>query len=377
MARLTHRLNGFAPLIATLIVAGLLAGCAVRPGPDVLTPALAAPGAKVLSLYVATSRARQIPGTNIFGNERAHQTNYAAFKVSIPPEHQPGKIEWPLNGPDPVHSFATLDQSLLDKADFDRAMTARGKSANTLIFVHGFNNNFQESLYRLAQMSADTNFSGTPVLFAWPSEAKATGYLADKDAVAASRDQLTAVIIAATKNTSGRVTLLAHSMGSWLTVEALRQLRLSGRNDVIARLDVILASPDIDVDVFISQLDVIGPLDPPMTVLVSHDDIALAVSKSLADHRERVGAINIEDPRVQEGALKAHVRVIDVSGVAPADRFNHDRFVTLAAFYPRLASAHLPGPDGDVRETGAFVFNTVGETLASPFSLVGNAVTGQ
>jgi len=370
-----------ARLIAALCLASLVAGCAVRPGPEVLTPVLvAAPGARIETLYVATTRARQIPDSNIFTNDRARETNYAVFKISVPPGHQPGQIEWPLEGPNPAYSFATVDQSLLDKGSFERAVATRSAASKTdhsLIFVHGFNNNFQESLYRLAQMTADTNFSGAAVLFAWPSEAKATGYIADKDAVTASRDQLASLIATTAKSTKGRVTLLAHSMGSWLTMEALRQLRLTGRSDVIAKLDVVLASPDIDVDVFRSQLDVLGPLDPPMTILVSRDDIALAVSQRLADHRRRVGAVDIDDPRVQEAALRAHLRIVDISDLASDDAFHHDRFVTLAAYYPRLASSHLQDSGGDIRETGAFVFNKVGATLASPFSLAGSAIAGE
>ncbi len=68
-------------------------------------------------------------------------------------------------------------------------------------------------------------------------------------------------------------------MGAWVTVEALRQLRLAHNDATINRLNVVLAAPDIDVDVFSSQMDVIGPLSPPMTVLVSRDDIALSIAK--------------------------------------------------------------------------------------------------
>lgn len=46
-------------------------------------------------------------------------------------------------------------------------------------------------------------------------------------------------------------------MGAWLTVEALRQLRLARNDAAINRLNVILAAPDIDVDVFRSQMEVI------------------------------------------------------------------------------------------------------------------------
>jgi len=66
----------------------------------------------------------------------------------------------------------------------------RAKKQNVLIFVHGFNNNFQESLYRMAQIDTDAAFNGKAILFAWPSKGDPTRYEDDKAASAASRDYL-------------------------------------------------------------------------------------------------------------------------------------------------------------------------------------------
>ncbi|MGO8411564.1 alpha/beta hydrolase, partial [Rhizobium ruizarguesonis] len=76
-----------------------------------------------------------------------------------------------------------------------------------------------------------------------------------------SRDALTDLLAALARDSRiGTITVFAHSMGGWLTVEALRQLRLSGQDDVFNRLTVVLAAPDIDVDVFQAQMQVIGPM---------------------------------------------------------------------------------------------------------------------
>lgn len=75
------------------------------------------------------------------------------------------------------------------------------------------------------------------------------------------------------------INILAHSMGNWLVVEALRQAKMNGHGTFNGKLaDVMLASPDLDVNVFRTQLDIIGSLTRPMTVLVSGDDKALALS---------------------------------------------------------------------------------------------------
>lgn len=70
-------------------------------------------------------------------------------------------------------------------------------------------------------------------------------------------------------------------MGGWLVMEALRQLRFEGRNDVLSKLQVVLAAPDIDADVFRKQIEVVGRLNPPLTILVSKDDRALKASSIL------------------------------------------------------------------------------------------------
>jgi esterase/lipase superfamily enzyme len=362
-----------------MLLAGVLAGCA-RPGPDVLTPTLtSAPGAKVTTVYAATTRARARPNSNVYTNVRSDALNYGEFRISIPPGHRPGNIEWPSGAPDPAVNFATVQQSVLTRQTFElrtAAYESAAKGTNAAVFVHGFNVNFQEALYRVAQLKADAHVDGTAVLFAWPSEAKLTGYLADKDAVTYSRDQLADLLAMLAHNQkAGTITVAAHSMGSWLTVEALRQLRISGNDAVLSRLNVILAAPDIDVDVFCSQMEVIGPLSRPMTVLVSRDDLALSVSSRLADRRKRVGALDVDDPRVKEVALRANIEIIDISSLKSPDSLRHSRYASFAAMYPHLTATAVGG-DG-LRHAGAFVFDTVGATLAAPFSITGRAIAGE
>lgn len=102
-------------------------------------------------------------------------------------------------------------------------------------------------------------------------------------------------------------------MGDWLVIEALRQLRQQGRGDVINQLQIGLASSDIDLDVFRAQLRSLGRMSPPITVLVSSDHRALAVSARFAGGRTRLGSVRVDDPRIQALAQEAGLRVIDIS----------------------------------------------------------------
>jgi esterase/lipase superfamily enzyme len=366
-------------LIMMSILALLLSACAGRPGPEVLAPvATTTPGARLVTVYVATTRERIVPGQNVFTNGRAPNLNYAEFTISIPPGHRAGDIEWPGSTPDPATSFVTVRQTALDEVTFRKRIgseAARGRR-DVGVFVHGYNTNFQEALFRLAQLSADTQPDTTPVLFAWPSEAAITGYVADKDAVTYSRDYLAHVLsVLAGERSVRQVAVAGHSMGAWLTMETLRQLRLQGKDGTVSRLQVVLAAPDIDIDVFRTQVAAVGPMSPPLTILVSKDDRALAVSSRLSGGRERVGTLDVTNPRVQDTARRADVRVIDISTVNASDSFNHNRFITFVAAY---SSVVIDGRQGDpLRQAGAFVFNAAGAALSTPFNLVGRALAGE
>ncbi|WP_414474049.1 alpha/beta hydrolase [Microvirga sp. M2] len=369
--------RGTAPLSFVLLgfLAFVLSACATRPGPEVLTPVGAAvPGARTVTVYVATTRERAAPGQNVFTAGRAPSLNYAEFTISIPPGHRPGEIEWPGTAPDPATSFVTLSQTVLDEAAFRKRIGGRtgpgGRDAG--VFVHGYNTNFQEALFRLAQLSADSQLDTVPVLFAWPSEAAITGYVADREAVTYSRDYLAHVLTLLARERAVRnVAVIGHSMGGWLTMETLRQLRLQGRNEVLSRLQVVLAAPDIDLDVFRTQVAAIGPMSPPMTILVSKDDWALAASSRLSGGRERVGTLDVADARVQAIARQEGLRVVDISTLSSPDSLNHDRFISFAAVYSSVAPRGGADP---LRQAGAFVFNTAGTVLSAPFTLVGQAL---
>lgn len=349
-------------IVALLAIA--LSGCAGRPGPEALAPVAALPDAKTLPIYVATTREREGISENVFTSNRANSLNFAKFVVSVPPSHKPGNVELPTSPPDLQTSFAVVNQAVMSEADFLKAVapqsTTRRKKHKIFLFVHGFNNNFQESLFRLAQLQADAQIEGVPVLFSWPSQGSVAAYAADQDAALYSRDYLVSLLTMLTRSPDvSDILMVGHSMGGMLTVDALRQLRTEGKNQVIARLGrVVLASPDISAPTFREQVQTIGPLKPPLLVLVSKDDGALRVSSMLGGGAPRAGALDVANPIVQEAALKAKVQVVDISQLESHDNLKHDQFVSVAVLYSKLPK------NGPYRTAaGTFIFQNDSATL--------------
>lgn len=344
-------------LIVVLTLA--VSGCGARPGPEaLLATGTTVPGAKLVPVIVASDRALAGSREEAQGSSRG-ALRYEKLIISIPPGHQPGSIEWSKSSaPDPSRSFVVVHRRQLNEDEFVSQAAIQARNGGTLgVFVHGYNYTLAEAAFRLAQLTADLDLEEAvvPILFSWPSEGAITGYVADRDAVTYARDDLVQVLnLLADVRTDGQISLFGHSMGGWLVMEALRQLRLEGRHSVVARYQVDLAAPDIDVDVFRRQLSVVGRLDPPITLLVAPDDRALAASTRAARGHLRIGAVNVDDPALREVAENAGMRIVDISSLEPLDRTRHSRFVPLAVLASSLPALLTPEAPEHTRQ-GAFV----------------------
>ncbi|EJC83549.1 hypothetical protein Rleg4DRAFT_6704 [Rhizobium leguminosarum bv. trifolii WSM2297] len=378
--------QGLPKAVPTIIVAislAMLAGCATRPSPEVLTPvhlseplhSEAVPDR--VSVLVATNRTPdRVRGG--FGSAWAEKLTYEQYAFSVPPGRKDTVITYPKARPDPERQFAVTERKQLPRDAFVQQALASVQPDGTVgIFVHGYNYSYQEALYRTAQIAADAKIPGAPILFSWPSAASVAGYVADRDAALASRSELDSLVTSLSASTKvKRIILFGHSMGGFLVMEAVRELKLQHRDAIVGKLAVVLAAPDIDVDVFRSQLKDIGPMPIPISLLVSKDDRALVASSFIAGERPRVGRLDIDDPVIEETALKARLRVIDITSIQTSDGLGHDRYASLAKFGAQLASFEN-GRRATAGDVGAFVFDAAGAAIASPFRLGGRAVSSQ
>src|SRR5207247_8802483 len=96
---------------------------------------------------------------------------------------------------------------------------------DVLIYVHGFKQTFETAALDTAHLSDGIRFRGRTMVFSWPSKAGLFDYAYDRESAMWSRDQFERVLrslVAA--QSAGRVHIVAHSMGTMLTLESLREL---------------------------------------------------------------------------------------------------------------------------------------------------------
>lgn len=279
-------------ILLTLCLAVLMA-CAPR---GVLTLAPGALGIGTVSpIFVGTTR--EIAGGD-FGAERSEAVRFARFDISIPPQRKLGEINWPprLGKPDPARHFLTTAAEVYPSdTGFRRDLSAElaAHDGEAVIFVHGYNNNFSEGLYRVAQFAHDLKLPGAVVHYAWPSAAEPLGYVYDRDSALFARDGLEALMEEVAAAGATKILVVAHSMGAALTMESLRQMAIRGNSAALQRLSgVILISPDIDVDVFRAQAHAMGELPQPFVIFGSDRDRMLRISAGLTGQAVRLGSLS-------------------------------------------------------------------------------------
>lgn len=250
----------------------------------------------VVPILVATSRKRSDNFSMPYGSERSKQLNFSRVNVGIPAAHVKGQVE--VNGykPDPAKHFAAVSfQPFDDSSQFinevNAALAKRGPNNQELmIFVHGYNNNFADSTFRTAQFTHDYALNALPIHYSWPSGGSLGLYAYDRDSADFARDGLAKLLIMASKTNAKKILLIGHSMGSYVVMEALRTLSLNEEVGALKAItNVMLAAPDIDLDVFEMQVKDIHPLPMPFVILVSRKDSALNISGRITGGHARVG----------------------------------------------------------------------------------------
>ncbi|MGR9224269.1 alpha/beta hydrolase [Rhizobium leguminosarum] len=333
-------------------------GCANRVQ-DVLQPLAVAPaGTSRVTMLVATTRKPSEDPGKLFSGDRGTAISLNSVDVSIPPDRNRkiGEVQWPSHmPPNPQKQFAVTQVAKVQSEGqaFDWYRKNRNTKHQVIIFVHGFNNTYADAVFRFAQIVHDSGTDAAPILFTWPSRGRVFDYLYDKESANYSRRALEDLILQAVNSPDvSDVTILAHSMGGWLAAEALRGVAMREKSIPTKVKNVVLASPDIDIDVFRRQFTEMGPKRPHFVILTSTRDKALEMSSWLSGGVSRVGG---SDLRPYAPLLdQLGVSVIDTSAIATNDPLGHNAFADspeiVRLLGRRLAGQGLEGGEASVAD---------------------------
>lgn len=368
-------------LFATLALA-LLSACSSRP-PAALTPVASVPEAKVVDLLVSTTRRPSSDPAVLFGGDRTLTPRFASLSISIPPGHKPGDIAWSSSAPaDPRTSFAATRADVLEPQAFNAALRqqiAKTGRSHVLVFVHGYNTRLDEAAFRFAQIIHDSSSPVTPVLYSWASWGSLAAYPYDRTSASVARDGLESLLASLARDPAvSEVSVLAHSMGGWLAMESLRQMAIRDRQVSPKIRNLMLAAPDIDVDVAQEQARGLGEKRPRITLFVSRDDDALWLSNIVWGSRDRLGAIDPGKEPYKTNLKRFGVEVIDLTDIETSDSTGHGKFAqspdVVRAIGGRLAGGQrLSNGADDIGDGAALLtqgtLGAVGRVLTAPLTL--------
>ena len=292
------------------------------------------PGARRVDMLVATTRERT-NSAEMFSGARGQALAFASIAVSIPPAsaRQVGEVQWPRQVPgNPATDFVTLKADVVDRSEalswFQRKVRGVPRR-QVLVFIHGFNNRFEDAVFRFAQVVHDSDAPVVPVLFTWPSRGSVLAYGYDRESTLYSRNALEKLLNAIARDPAiGEISILAHSMGNSLALETLRQMAIRDGRVAPKIRNVLLAAPDVDVDLAKEAIMDMGPKTkrPSFTLFVSQDDRALAVSRRVWGSSARLGAINPDQEPFRTQIERADVTVVDLTKLRAGDALHHGKF---------------------------------------------------
>ncbi|MFM9940074.1 MAG: alpha/beta hydrolase [Hyphomicrobiaceae bacterium] len=286
----------------------------------------------VVPVFYGTDRNRRdIVGKRIaYGADRAGRLELGRALVTVPKLHQVPQVErpWKVTIPytsivlyeekeDPARHFTIQNLAAMSRDEAlvlirERLRASNAYRGQALVLVHGFNNGFDDALYRSAQISYDLNFDGASFLYSWPSGSGLEKYLYDRDSAQQAEPYLTEFLEMVLNETGAeKVNLIAHSMGNQLLLPVLRHLKT--RNPALAGKinQIILAAPDVDRDTFTYLAGEIKGVGRGITMYASGNDVALQTARRIAGQKPRAGEV----PTDLGPVIVANVDTIDVTSL--------------------------------------------------------------
>jgi esterase/lipase superfamily enzyme len=225
-------------------------------------------------------------------------------ETPFPFSHQNGRI---------VRDAATLadqartEQLLLQEVARRLSITP---AKELLIYVHGYNNTFDDAAFTLAELWHFAGRTGVPLLYTWPAgRGGLTGYAYDRESGEFTIFHLKQLLRMLSRIPEiERIHLLAHSRGTDVLLSAVRELVIEARaggkdpRKLYRIANLILAAPDLDVAVLSQRViaEGMGSAADLVTIYASREDKAIGLAERLFGSALRLG-------RAGEGMMPADI----------------------------------------------------------------------
>jgi esterase/lipase superfamily enzyme len=252
----------------------------------------------------------------------------------------------PQEGVDPA-SFNMLGdevdtEELLAEQHMEAELSARmalTPHKEVYLFIHGYNNTFDDSVETIAQLWHFFGRQGVPIAYSWPagSSGLLRGYNYDSASSEFTVFHLKQMLRKIAKNPDvKRINIICHSRGTDTTINALRELHMEirggGRNtrEVLKLGTLVMAAPDIDLDVVFQKLLTVrlGQVPERFAMYVCAKDSALGLSSWLFGGLHRLGGVQADiftPEELEQMRLSKTAQIIDAR-ISNTGAFGHDYF---------------------------------------------------
>lgn len=295
----------FLSYFLTLPGGGLAGGCLLIAGVLAIVPALRKKlGAIGLVAALLLLLGLPFAVAGIFAAQNYEATtamrgdlSYGTCDVSIPRNHKAGTLDQPvtlflirIEPENPEEHVVLLKRESLEQQAFFSALDVRLQQSpqqECFVFLHGYNNSFDDAAKRTAQLWYDLKFPGAPIFFSWPSQGSRAGYTFDENnATWAQADFQRFVEELHTRTKARRIHIIAHSMGNRILADTMEKLAAKGTlsGEKCRIQEIVLAAPDIDADTLRRIAPRFTQQKPHVTLYASKNDAALQASWTFHDY---------------------------------------------------------------------------------------------
>jgi esterase/lipase superfamily enzyme len=325
-------------------------------------------GVSTWEVFFATNRgliaATAGTGQERFGNEALAAPQYGRAEVTLP-RRKRGEtavtaatskrrgllpVAWSSTPDDEAARFESI-RSCAPETFFDGVsrQVVRSRQHDLLLFVHGFNVDFESSLVRTAQLAIDMPFNGAIVAYSWPTQGGTRNYSSDEPVNANSVGPFTEFLqeLLGRVPPGTRVHIIVHSMGNRIVMQALNRLPPPGAGPKPIA-NVCLCAPDVGAADYQAWIGGVARQCRRVTLYANASDGALILSKGL--HTEtRAG--DAEHLPAAEGVEAIDCSRIDLSALGHSYFSGNvsvlsDLFSVIKEDQPASARPHLKQVDG-------------------------------